>query len=158
MTKTKISFLFNGFLLLFFCYAAYTTLGFLNLAKPYPLTITILGIVLTLVNSGRLFLKIRQENIGDHVTHDESEYEIAVTHEFKTAALNFLWFLAYLVGIFLFGFYIATILFMAVFLKTRADFNWFKLALSIVIVIAGLLIFNNVMRIDFPQGILFVYL
>lgn len=158
MTKTKLSFLFNGFLLLLLCYAAYSSLGFLKLAKPYPLTVSILGVILTLVNTARLIPKIRQENIGGHVAYEESEYEIAITHDFRIAALNFLWFLAYSIGIFLFGFYLATIVFVAVFLKTRTDFNWFKTAFSLVSVIAVLLIFNIVMRMNFPQGLLLVHL
>ena len=158
MTKTKLSFSFNGFLLLIFCYAIYTSLGFLNLAKPYPLTISIIGVVLTLVNAVRLIPKILRENRGDYVAAEENEYEIAVTHEFKIASLNFLWFLGYLVGIFLIGFYIATVIFITVFLKKKTDFSWFNVVLSLVITIAGLLIFDFIMRIDFPLGLLFVYL
>ena len=158
MTKTKISFIFNGFVVLLFAYATITSLGFLNLAKPYPLTVSGIGLILALINAGRLFFKVRQESQGERVAQDQSEFELAITHDFKIAFLNFLWFFFYLVGIFIVGFYISTAVFLVAFLKKKAEFKWIQIAISLVITFALFVIFKLFMDMAFPPGLLIDHL
>jgi flagellar biosynthesis protein FlhB len=157
MTKSTLSLIFTVVLFILFCSMAWVASGFQALASYFPLYLSVIGIFLTLAN-----LIAESRKLLHHNTHAAQEedhqndvaWDIPVTQSFKTAATNFLWVLCFFAFIFLFGFMIATALFLISFLKKRTDFNWTKIAMAVFLTIGLLTVLGDAMDLKFPAGII----
>src|SRR5690625_3385073 len=100
--KEKISFLMIPLLLLFFLCTFIIALDFNSLAKYFLLFLSGGGLLLCLI---KLIIDVAYFVKHKHFERFEEAFgDIKITHEFKTAAANFLWIILYLVLIFIFGF------------------------------------------------------
>jgi flagellar biosynthesis protein FlhB len=160
MTKSKLSLIFSAVLFILFCSMAWTASGFQALASYFPLSLSVIGIFLTLGNmiaESRKLLQHHTQATQEEDQQNDAAWDIPVTQSFKIAAFNFLWVLCFFAFIFLFGFLIATAIFLMSFLKKRTDFNWTKIALAVFLTIGLLTVLGDAMDLRFPAGIIGIY-
>lgn len=155
MTKPKLSFIFSTVLFILFSLMAWRALDYPDLARYFPLFLSMIGMLATLIN---IFIEYRNfrihqtKAVEEEGEEDDIGWDAPVTHSFKAASLNFLWFLLYFILIFVFGFMVATVIFLILFLKRKTDFNWIKITCSLIITTGFLFILGNAMDLKFPPG------
>ncbi|QQK76267.1 tripartite tricarboxylate transporter TctB family protein [Salicibibacter cibarius] len=157
MIKLKLSIVFSVILFFIFASVTWRSLDFSPTAMYFPLVVGVAGILLSAINilsQSRSFFRHKRQGTTPNDQENTNEYEIPMTHKFKVAAVNFLWVASFFLLIFLLGFKIAAASFITAFLKKRTDFNWLAIVLSVVLIIGLLITFEEVMTLQFPQGIL----
>lgn len=154
MTKEKLSIIFSIILFIVFAIMAWSALGFPKLAMYFPLTLAIVGMVATLINIMVEYRNYRNNQTiePEETNSEEIEWDMPVTHSFKAASINFLWFLSYFVLIMIFGFLVATIIFLVLFLKKKTDLNWVKINVATALSIVLLIILGKGIDLKFPPG------
>lgn len=159
MTKSKLSILFSVILLLLFSCMAWTATGYQPLASYFPLYLSIIGSMLAIINIVVEYRKQYASNTkeSEEEQQDSMAFDLPVTHKFKAAAINFLWVMVFFALIFLFGFMLAAAIFLIAFFKTRTDYNWFKIGLSVVLTIGVLVLLGDTMGLKFPEGMVQIF-
>ncbi|QQK80413.1 tripartite tricarboxylate transporter TctB family protein [Salicibibacter cibi] len=159
MIKLKLSIVFCIILFLIFASVTWISLDFSPTAMYFPLVVGVAGTLFSAINilsQVRTLFHYKRQGATPNDQENGNEYEIPMTHKFKVAAINFLWVASFFLLIFILGFKIAAAGFITAFLKKRTDFNWLAIIVSVVLIVGLLIIFENVMALEFPKGILHV--
>lgn len=158
MTKQAYSLLFSVGLLLLFSYAAWEATNFNELARFFPLYISLAAVLLTFIlvlQSMVAFMKARkvQQRSAGKAGQEKQEQQ-----EEKESVLRYmLWFIGYVAIIYVFGFMAATILFLFAFLRIETKYNLTKTVISIAIVYGLIQLFSSVMTLYWPEGVIPIF-
>jgi hypothetical protein len=145
VNKEKYSLIFSVFVLILFCWMAWEARGFAELARFFPLYISIGGAVLALVDIILRIIKLnRNKNNESESVHDKP----------LSVLKYFIWIVGFLVLIYLLGFLVATTIFLFAFLYIEAGFKLIKTFLSVTVTMVAIISFSNVMTLYWPKGLL----
>jgi hypothetical protein len=145
VNKEKCSLLFSVCLFALFCWMAWEAMGFAELARFFPLYISIGGAALTLVD---IILRIIKLNANKNTKSEP-------VHEHPLSVLKYvIWIIGFLFLIYLLGFLIATTIFLFSFLYIESKFKVVKAFLSVTIAMVAIISFGNVMTLHWPKGLL----
>lgn len=155
MTKPKLSLIFSSVLFILFCAMALEARSFPISAMYFPFYLSLVGILLTFINMIVEYRNLKSTEEDDNDDDDDvATFDTPVTHSFKAASLNFLWFVGYFAMIFTVGFIVATIIYLGLFLKKRTDFKLITIILSIIISIGFLIFLQQALDLKSPTGII----
>ena len=145
MTRHKIEqTVFLLLVLLFFAWATWQSLSFPEKAQTYPRTVAFVAVLITLVELGSYLWSVREQ---------KSDEEATLTAKFIKILPYLLWLLACYAAIYVIGMVAASGLFVFLFLFREGKVPWYYALLSGVIVIAFLLIIQDVMGLKWPDSI-----
>lgn len=143
MNKQKVSLVFSVALFLLFCWTAMETQNFRELARFFPYYISILGAILTLIDIIIKVVKMRREKSSE------------VLHQNIPGVIKYsLIICAYLLLIYLVGIVIGTAIFLFSFLYFEAKLGIVKTTISVAVVVAGIIVFGDVMNLYWPRSFL----
>lgn len=143
--QMKISLVFSILLLFIFCWTAYEALQFAELARYFPLYVSVLGITLVVIELISSIVK-NIKNPGN-----KTEFHPQLKEAFK----YILWIVSFLLLIYIVGFKIATAIFLLSFLILESKFKLVKALLSVAAVIFFLIIFGDYyMNLNWPDNLL----
>lgn len=148
MAKAKYSIYFSLFLTVIFTLAVIDAMTFAKLARFFPLYIAIIAVFFSLLD---LIFNIRNYINLKKVKQKEDEEEVDGVGKY------ILWIVGYIVGIYLLGFIIATLIFLIIFLFFETKFGVIKTALGVGITLAIILSFGNIMNLYWPKGLLGIF-
>ncbi|MDV2686123.1 tripartite tricarboxylate transporter TctB family protein [Alkalihalophilus lindianensis] len=144
MSRLLASTLFSFFLFVFFALFALEASTFSRLAQFFPYYISIAGAVLSFIYTT---IQIRE------LVKNKKVQEELATLNMKRPLKYLAWLIGYVVLIYVLGIIVASILFLASFLYIESKFTVLKTAMSISIVVVGLLLFSNVMNLYWPNNL-----
>jgi hypothetical protein len=145
MNKERYSLIFSIAVFLLFCLMAWEARGFAELARFFPLYISIGGAVLALADIVFKIIKLTSnKNQKSEIVHDKP----------LSVIKYIIWIIGYLVLISLVGFIAATAIFLFAFLLIEAGFKLIKAFISVAVAIVGIISFGNYMTLFWPKGLL----
>jgi len=145
MNKSKYSLVFTVFLFILFVCLAWQASHFGELARFFPLYISIGGAVLTLAE---VVVQLRR-------VIKESKDHVETVHDSPWLVLKYLfWVLGYLGVIYIVGFIIGTAVYLLTFLYFETKFSIVKSAFGAAVAVSLLLLFGEVMTLYWPEGML----
>lgn len=145
MKKQLYSIIFSVFMLLVFCWMAWQALDFHELARYFPLYLSLVAVVLSLLS---IFLQVKKYLAHRHKSNEANS-------EFNPEVFKYIgWIIGYVFLIFLLGFVIGTAVFLAAFLLFETKQSLIKTALSVTITIGMILLFGSLMKLYWPTGVL----
>jgi hypothetical protein len=145
VNKEKYSLIFSVFVFALFSWMAWEATGFAELARFFPLYISIAGAVLTLADIVLRIIKLNR-NINK---------KTEAVHDAPLSVLKYIiWIIGYLVLMYLLGFLVATTIFLFAFLYIESGFKLIKTFLSVTITMVAIISFGNLMTLFWPKGLL----
>lgn len=143
--QAKISLIFSFLLLMIFCWTTYEALQFAELARYFPLYVSVVGIILVLIELISSILKNKK------LQNDKTEFHPQLQRAFK----YILWIVSFLLVIFIAGFKIATVIFLLTFLTLESGFKLTKAVIAVVAVMFFLIVFGDYyMSLNWPKNLL----
>ena len=118
MRQEKLSFVYSIVLFLIFCLAAWQSLSFAELARFFPLYISVAGAVLTLIH-----IIISSINI----IRNKKDKKNGESEEVGSVIKYIVWVIGYIILIFFIGFLAATVVFLFAFLLKELNLGLLKL-------------------------------
>ena len=159
LVKARIG--FDSMALLLFLWMAYEARDFARLARVFPLTISLIAVVLGSVNLGMSIWRYRTE--GVLIGTDAPKTAVAQGGEGDDAlvvsgvlrALYYLgWTLGYALLIWLIGLVVATLVFVVVFLLVEAKASWVLISVGGTATVGVLLLISEVMDLAWPDSLI----
>jgi hypothetical protein len=148
-------------LLTLFSGAIIQAITFPKMAGIFPLCISTAGGVLCLVELARFFSKKKRktmaEDADDKRMYVDDMWQQGLGRIWHIAIRYFIWLTFFYLTIYLVGFIIATVLFMATFLRIEGKSSWLFSLISVMGVLAVILTFGKVMNIHWPVGVVQTY-
>lgn len=144
ISKEKLSIVFSLLVIALFCWAALEAQQFRELARFFPFYISIMGAIIVFAE---LLLQIRRQNRSIKLKRP--------IHENLPMALKYLLvIIGFLVLIYIFGIFVGTAIYLFGFLYFETKFGLVKSIISVVIVVAVIMFFGNVMNLYWPKSLL----
>lgn len=145
MRQQKLSLSFSIFIFIIFCFAAWKSLSFAELARFFPLYISVAGAVLTLVH-----IIISSINI----VRNKQDEKSGKLEELGSVFKYIVWVIGYIILIFVIGFLPATVVFLFAFLLKESKFGIIKTVIGVALTMSIILLFSNLMNLYWPTGII----
>lgn len=152
---TRLRLGFDAAVAVLFAVTAYQSLDFDELARMFPLSISIGAVLLALVNFSADFLRWRR--MGSAVSDDVAETAVLTDDREGIArglanALRYLsWFVGYVALIWLVGLLVATVVFLGAFLVVEARARLWLIMVGPVVAVIGLVALTTAMNLELPD-------
>lgn len=141
--------------------AAYVSLGFTELARAFPLAISVAGVGLGVANLGADVLRVRRTGsaVGDDVQETAiiSDDRAESAHLAKGALRYLLWFVGCILLIFLFGLLVGSAAFVAAFLFVESRAGRVLLVAGPLFTFAGLAVLTEAMNLELPEHFIYFW-
>lgn len=146
---------FDAFLLAVFVGMAVIATGFSPLARTFPLTVSVAGVVLAAARLASQMWKYARSSVAvaDHGQTDAASTEENASEGTTKRVVRFFgWILGYLLLIKVAGLLIATAIFITAFSRIEARMRWIHIAIVALAALAGLYLLGSLLGIVWPQG------
>src|SRR5690625_2221849 len=147
MDKAVAQLSFTSLLLLFFIYTAVAATSFKELARYFPLYLSVIGAVLLFIEVIRQLLTIKKNMKKDEQLHPN----------IKAVILYTLYLTGYILLVYLIGMIIATVIFLFVFLYFTAKMRLISSIITVIVVVGVLMLFADVMNLYWPKSIFNIF-
>ena len=147
MNKAIAQLSFTSLLLLFFIYTAVAATSFKELARYFPLYLSVIGAVLLFIEVIRQLLTIKKNMKKDEKLHPN----------IKGAILYTLYLTGYILLVYLLGMIIATVIFLFIFLYFTAKMRLISSIITVIVVVGILMLFADVMNLYWPKSVLDIF-
>ena len=148
MRKTRASLAVSLLLLLLFALMFIDSLSFPKLAKYFPATISAIGILFSAWTAADETAALRRTSKADGEEDDRTEFHAAL----RGAVVNFAWVIGYLLTAALLGYILASVIYLAVYLKLKTDFRWYVILVSVVVTGAVLYLLQATYVVRMPRA------
>ena len=162
MLKFNVRDLFTLFFILVFGWALFEAIDFQRGGQVFPLTVTIPAVILGVI---QLLRDMRRRAVGKYDTSRTGLVDVSVDTSipsriaFARALRYLLWVVGLYLGIWLFGFKTANVLFFILFLRIEGRARWhvvaFLTALAVYLIFIHL---TNVLGLYWPESLLGLWL
>ena len=143
MNKAIVQLTFTTFLFFFFIYTAVEATSFKQTAKYFPLYISIVAIVILLIEIIRQVIKLRETKQKGEQFHPNM----------KGAMKYILFLIVYAVLVYLIGIVLASAIYVFVFLYYIAKMRLINTIITVGILVALLMTFEDVMNLYWPTSV-----
>ncbi|MEM7116851.1 MAG: tripartite tricarboxylate transporter TctB family protein [Chloroflexota bacterium] len=134
-------------MLLLFGWAGFNSLSFPDQAQTYPRTVAFAAVIIVLIELGLYLWGMRSDNEDVPVSE-------TLSGRFRGIWPYLIWLGAFFLVIYLVGIVIASALFVSIFLIREGNVPWYYAVLAGIIVIAFLLVMEDVMSFRWPRSLI----
>ena len=150
-------------LIVIFAITAYVSLDWQLSARIMPLTVSALGALLGIANLifdlrrwrkiGFMFVNVDRGNIED-VADSPEEASRREGADIKRGTRYFLWIVAFSLVLWAAGSYVASAIFLFVFLRFEGRFSWRSTIIGVVGVLAAIYVADDLLNLTLPRSLL----
>lgn len=128
--------------------------GFRELATYFPVTITLLGVLIAFVAAIKVWRRERPAAEQSALPDSGELGQARTAEEIASAGIYVLWLSSYVVLVIVIGLVAASPIFVALFLKRYADIGWMWSIAGAAGVSGLLFAFHSFLDVTFPSGVL----
>jgi hypothetical protein len=149
-------FVFLVLVALVFAWAGWQAASFPPRARIFPQTVAWAALLLALIEISKSMIVRMRRGAGKTIAQGETEDtgRAALREQLVAGAPYLLWIVAYYVGIYLLGFFVASGVFVLLFLNRVGQVRWPVAVVATAPLLAALFLLGSAMNLSWPGGLL----
>ncbi len=133
-----------------FSWASWEAMGFSQLARFFPLYVSIAAIILSVI---QLIIEVRLGIIKQSSDAEIDGREATLVKRLPETIKYLGWFFGYFVLIYLIGIMAATVVFLFSFLLLEAKMRWFHIVIGVMSTVFIINLFGSTMNLHWPKSL-----